>query len=141
MGLILGGKISTYLGGYQGPNAIKFCVICSVLAFGVSISIPYSDSTFLVVICFWFWLFFGAAMMPTLMGLMLCSLEKSQRSLGNALAQFFYCLLGYIPSPVLYGLVVSLDPNKPSRSGMKLVVFWAIQGVFLLGFALFSEIK
>ena len=80
-------------------------------------------------------------MMPTLMGLMLCSLDKSQRSLGNALAQFFYCLLGYIPSPVLYGLVVSMDSNKPSRSGMKLIVFWAVQGLFLLGFAYVTEIK
>ncbi len=71
MGLILGGKISNALGGYSGPYAITFCLISTILAFIVSLPIPYTDSTLLVVICFWFWLFFGASMMPTLMGLML----------------------------------------------------------------------
>lgn len=86
LGLVLGGKISSALGGYQGPNAITFCLICSVLAFVISLPIPYTNSTGLIVICFWFWLFFGASMMPTLMGLMLQSLDKTQRGLGNALA-------------------------------------------------------
>lgn len=71
LGLVLGGKASSALGGYTGPFAITFCLICTILAFLVSIPIPYTDSSGLIVVCFWFWLFFGASMMPTLMGLML----------------------------------------------------------------------
>ncbi len=71
LGLILGGKVSTALGGYTGPYAISFCFTSSILAFLISLPIPYTESTSLIVACFWFWLFFGASMMPTLMGLML----------------------------------------------------------------------
>ena len=64
--------------------------------------------------CFWFLLFFGAAIMPTLTGLMISSIPKNIRTFGNALAQFAFNLLGYLPSPFLYGYLNSLDKNKPS---------------------------
>lgn len=43
LGLIVGGKLSEKLGGYQGPYAIKFCLVNSLLASAFSIPIPFID--------------------------------------------------------------------------------------------------
>ena len=44
------------------------------------------ETKFYVIVCFWFMLFFGASMLPTLVGLMISSIPKNIRNLGNAFA-------------------------------------------------------
>jgi len=51
-------------------------------------------------------------MLPTLTGLMISSIPQKLRNLGNSIAQFTFNLIGYIPAPVAYSYVNSLDKSK-----------------------------
>lgn len=44
--------------------------------------------------------------MPNLTGILLNSVPQGERAVANSVANFFYNLLGYLPSPFLYGLAV-----------------------------------
>lgn len=138
-GLLIGGKFSEYLGGYTGPYALTFSLISSLIATLCSLPIPFLDNYKITLVLFWLELFFGAAMQPTLIGLMISSVPQKVRSLGNAVAQFSFNLLGYLPSPILYGWVTSLDPHKPSRWGMILTSFWSLWGLIFLFYAFFKQ--
>jgi MFS family permease len=112
LGLFIGGKIIDHLGGYTSKHAILYCLINSTIASMIGMPIPFLDNQTIVVILFWFLLFFGGSILPTLIGLMITSIPSETRNLGNAFAQFMFNLLGYFPSPILYGLVNSLDSCK-----------------------------
>lgn len=71
LGLYIGGKICQSIGGYDGPNSAKYCLILSILTCFVSIPIPYINSSQIIVISSWLWLFLGGALLPTLAGMML----------------------------------------------------------------------
>lgn len=111
-GLILGGKVSEMMGGYTGKHAVMFCLINSILASVFGFPIPFISSAYLCAVLIWIELFFGAAMLPTLTGLMISSIPQKTRNLGNSIAQFTFNLLGYIPAPVAYSYINSLDPSK-----------------------------
>lgn len=115
LGLLLGGYISDRIGGYTGQHALLFCLIAAVFGSLVGLPIPFLDSYFAVTFILWLMMFFGSGTLPTLTGLMISSLTKEHRSLGNALAQFVFNLLGYIPAPFIYGYLTSRDPSKLSR--------------------------
>ena len=138
-GMLLGGVVSERIGGYAGPNALPFCLICACLAAILGLPIPSSNSYLLVTGLVWVQLFFGAAALPTLTGLMISSLAKEVRPLGNAVAQVAFNLLGYIPAPLLYGWVTGSDPDPFSRRGMRLTVAWAFLPVAFLGFGLYKQ--
>ena len=111
-GLILGGKVSEMIGGYTGKHAILFCLVNSILASIFGFPIPFISSPNVCGVLIWIELFFGAAMLPTLTGLMISSIPQKTRNLGNSIAQFTFNLLGYIPAPVTYSYLNHLDPSK-----------------------------
>ena len=60
---------------------------------------------------------------------MISSIPKYLRAFGNSNAQLISNLLGYFPSPFLYGLVCNLTGGEESRGGMILLMFWSVWGV------------
>lgn len=60
---------------------------------------------------------------------MISSIPKYLRSFGNSNAQLVSNLLGYFPSPFLYGLLCNLTGGEESRAGMILLMFWSVWGV------------
>lgn len=136
-GLIIGSYISEKIGGYESPNALLFCLIVSVLGGLAGIPLPLVNSYWAATFFLWLQFFFGSAIMPTLIGLMISSVGKQNASLGNALAQFTFNLLGYIPAPLCYGWIVA--GRDKSRSGMGLVAVWGMYPVILLGYGYYKK--
>lgn len=64
--------------------------------------------------------------------MMISSIPKYLRAFGNSNAQLVSNLLGYFPSPFVYGLVCNLTGGEESRGGMILLMFWSIWGVLAL---------
>ena len=91
--------------------------------------------------------------MPNLTGILLNSVPLKERAIANSVANFFYNLLGYLPAPFLYGLVVQLTPEyngttdskgnliNVSRGGMIVLMYASIIGVVGLGLALILRRK
>ena len=60
---------------------------------------------------------------------MISSVPRKYRAFGNSTAQIFLNLLGFLPSPFLYGLICELTGGRDSRWGMVLIMFWSIAGL------------
>ncbi len=74
LGLLIGGYISSKIGGYTGKHAILFVLINSILATIVGIPIPFIKNKLVIMVLFWLMLFFGGSMLPTSTGLMISSI-------------------------------------------------------------------
>ena len=135
LGVVVGGKISEKLGGYTGKNALLFCFICSILASLLAFPIPYINRFEVVSVLLWLEFFVGGAILPTLTGLMISSIQKNMRNIGNSVAQFVQNLIGYIPAPILYGLVNDFTGGDDSRWGMVMLMSWSLFAVIALGVA------
>lgn len=106
LGVVVGGNITTALGGYNSPKSLRLMCLISFFAIGSSIPVPFLDNFTLVVILVWCLLFAGGFILPTITGIMLNQVEKDQKTTANSIANFSYNMLGYLPSPFIYGLIV-----------------------------------
>lgn len=70
---------------------------------------------------------------------MISSVPRKLRAFGNSTAQIFLNLLGFLPSPFLYGLVCGLTGGRNSRWGMVLIMFWSIFGLATVGYAFLHD--
>jgi hypothetical protein len=135
LGVLLGGLFIQYLGGYTNKNALDACFKITILALFSGIFLPLFDITFVFVFFMWLLLFFGGSVTPGLTGIMIASIPDNVKEIGNSLTQFFYNLIGYLPSPFLYGLVCRYTGGSKSRWGLCVLLLWACFGVICIYFA------
>ena len=105
LGVVVGGNVTAALGGYNSPKSLKLMCLVSFFAIGSSIPVAFLDNFSLVVILVWCLLFAGGFILPTITGIMLNQVEKDQKTTANSVANFSYNMLGYLPSPFIYGLI------------------------------------
>lgn len=107
-GVIVGGILTTYCGGYNEPKGQLLQCICAILTILSAIPVPfcYCYKTFCVFI--WLTLFFGGFILPPLTGIMLNTVAEEDKGSAMSLANLSYNLLGYLPAPTFYGLVSNL---------------------------------
>lgn len=129
LGVILGGLILDKLGGYTGKHAVDFILVSGLMSSISGIPVPFLDSFPGCIFCLWFQMFFGGAIMPAVTGVMISSVPKSMRAVGNSIAQLVGNLLGFGPAPFLYGFVINITGGDTSRFGMALMSLWGFQGV------------
>jgi len=141
LGVMIGGHVSTSLGGYTGKHALQYCLVVAILGTVVAMPIPYFDSLWIIIPLLWLLFFFGGALLPTLTGVMISSIKLKARSIGSSIAQFMQNLLGYLPAPILYGLVVQESGGKSSRWGMVVLMSWSLLGVAFLSAAVGLQIR
>jgi len=128
-GVIVGGIITDKRGGYTSKEAHDFVIFFGVLSALSGLPIPFLDNFYLVCGFLWLELFFGGGIMPAITGIMISSVPKNMRAMGNSVAQLFSNALGYFPSPFVYGFVIDRTGGSESRWGMILLAAWAFWGV------------
>ena len=132
LGIAYGGYAIQMVGGFTSIHAIDKCLIFAIIAavFGVLSTFIFSFFPFVVLI--WLLLFFGAAIMPGLTGIMLNSLGDYSKEIANSVTHLCNNLLGYLPSPLLYGLVCSYTGGVHSTWGLKFLMLFSIIGVIMM---------
>ena len=80
-------------------------------------------------------------MLPIMVGVMLNTVEPKLRPSANSIANFSYNLLGYLPSPAVYGYVCEKTGGKESREGMKVLMMGSVVASFLMFLALLTDTK
>ena len=93
LGVVVGGTITTKLGGYTTFKAIKFTGISAALCVCSALPIPFVNNFPLFAILLWFLLFFGGAILPAMTGIMINTVSIEQKTTANSLANLFYNLL------------------------------------------------
>lgn len=76
-----------------------------------------------------------------MIGCIINCLAVEHRAKANAIAQFCYNLLGYLPSPYVYGKVCELTGGKESRWGLVVTVFASVPAFLLVLAAYFVTAK
>ena len=132
LGVLSGGLFIQYLGGYTNKKALDACFKISIVAAGCGIFLPLFDIPVFFVTFMWLLLFFGGSITPGLTGIMIASIPENSKEIGNSVTQLFYNLIGYLPSPFIYGLVCKYTGGSKSRWGLGVLILWGIFGVISL---------
>lgn len=111
-GCIFGGVFTAFMGGMHTRESKVVTLVFGWLCVPVVIPIPFVDSFTLFGILIWLLLFLGAAILPSQYGLMVASVPRELRTAGNSFAQFCFNLFGYLPGPLMYGLIAQFTDKK-----------------------------
>lgn len=126
LGTIVGGSISSCLGGYQAKKSVlqtlAFTYCC--LIFAIPIPLISNFPAFLVLL--WFLLFFGGSILPSLAGVLLSCVGKQEKVIAQSFAMLIYNLLGYLPSPIIYGIVSDSGGGGNGRYAMGALLYSAL---------------
>lgn len=134
LGCIIGGGLTHMFGGYNHPNAIKLILYVGSVGTIVSLPIPFVDHTPTFLTLFWLSLFSGGFIMPGMTGIMINSAPKRHKPLANSIAYVSYNLLGYVPGPLVYGVLTHFNGPK-SKIGMFVLIYSLILCVVFVWFA------
>lgn len=134
LGCIVGGGLTHVLGGYNHPNAIKLILYVGFAGTVVSLPIPFVDHTPTFLALFWLSLFSGGFIMPGMTGIMINSAPRKHKALANSIAYVSYNLLGYVPGPLVYGVLTHFN-GPESKVGMFVLIYSLILCMALVWFA------
>ena len=132
-GVLIGGYLIEKLGGYTNNNkTLQILLKSSIISFCCGILLPLINNFWLFLILIWFTIFFGASLMPGLTGVLLNSMDDNMKEEGNSITLFCYNLLGYFPSPFLYGIICDFTGGNNSRWGLAFLMSFSIVGMYSL---------
>ena len=77
LGVVVGGNVTTALGGYKSKKSLIITMIISVFCLCSAAPIPFVNNFVLVVVLLWFLLFFGGSILPCMTGIMLNTVYDS----------------------------------------------------------------
>merc|ERR1712086_921242 len=92
-GVIVGGNVTTYLGGYNSKHALYLSMLVSTLCVLSAAPIPFISNFPVFVALLWFLLFFGGAILPCMTGIMLNTVNKQLKTTANSIANLSYNLI------------------------------------------------
>ena len=108
------------------------CWACAL----VIIPIPFFADFLHFGLFIWVLLFLGASMMPSLTGLMLNSVESHLRGSANSFSQFWFNGMGWLPAPILYGLISTIvqkdKMNKHSHIPLTVTLYLGLIPMLLI---------
>jgi hypothetical protein len=118
IGVVTGGYIVTKIGGYTNPKALNISILFITVG-GIAGMIACFVDNFLLCVFLWWMLFFaGGFTLPVLVGILLNLVPSSMKTLANSVANLMYNLIGYFPSPFIYGIVYEATGGEKSRWGL-----------------------
>lgn len=134
LGCVIGGGLTHMFGGYNHPNAIKLILYVGFVGMVVSLPIPFVDHTPTFLTLFWLSLFSGGFIMPGMTGVMINSAPRKHKALANSIAYVSYNLLGYVPGPLVYGVLTHFN-GPESKIGMFVLIYSLILCILFVWFA------
>jgi MFS family permease len=111
VGSIMGGIITTKLGGYTTRGAFIQVLIVYMILLAASLPISFVYNEYLFGVCLWFIVFVFGYTEPILMGIMLNMVSPPERSTAISVTTFFMMSFGLLPAPYAYGAIYeNTDP-------------------------------
>ena len=115
LGVLTGGCVADYYGGYKGKNirtAVRICVVFGVLAFCVSMPSCFVRSVVGEIVLLWLLLFFGGCILPAATGITVNSMPKEYQSASSSVSQLAFNFGGFFLSPVLSAAIMDQFDNE-----------------------------
>lgn len=134
-GVIIGGNITSYLGGYNSKASLITTNMVAILCLLSAAPIAFIDNFPFFAGLLWFLLFFGGSILPCMTGIMLNTVDKHFKTTANSIANLIYNLVGYLPAPTVYGLIYDAGKGGNAREAMATLMFIPILCVVLFAMA------
>ena len=115
LGVLTGGYVADYYGGYKGKNirtAVRICVVFGLLAFVVAVPAGFVRYVVGEIVLLWMLLFFGGCVLPAATGITVNSMPKEYQSSSSAVSQLAFNLGGFFLSPVLSATIMDQFDNE-----------------------------
>ena len=141
LGVVVGGNVTAYVGGYNSKTALWLTNIVSLLCLASAAPIAFINSFPLFIALLWLLLFFGGSILPCMTGIMLNTVEDRYKTTAMAVANLIYNLCGYLPAPMVYGFIYQLGDGNNAREAMAVLMFTPILCVTFFGLASFIIVK
>lgn len=139
LGIVGGGLIVQKSGGYESKHSILYCFVFSCIAGGLAILslTPVMDSVIGFGIVLWLFLFFGGALIPNMVGILLDSLtSRTLKGAGNSLNLIINATIGYLPGPYIYGVMYESMKDTHPKLPFSLSLLFSWVGVLFILFAM-----
>lgn len=138
LGVILGGIVISYVGGYESRHSIVLCLCFAVLSFLFTIPAPLVNTLFSFTVFLWMILFFGGAIIAPINGIIISSFPKEYAGSANSISYFFCHLIGKLPAPYIYG---AIKTHYSGRIAMMVSMWISILAVIFLVIATILRYK
>lgn len=136
-GCILAGIITQRVGGYDSFNANYVIFVAAVFGSTSSLLVPHLDNFWVLAGVIWVVLFCGGALVPVITGMILSSVNEGLRSFANSNTTTYVNLFGYLPAPIIYGYLTTVDP----RLGMNCLMMCPAIGFIFMCFSMYFSYK
>ena len=144
LGIVGGGILVQKGGGYESKHSILYCLVFSCIAGGLSILTltPVMDSVIGFGVVLWLFLFFGGALIPNMVGILLDSLtSRTLKGAGNSLNLIINASIGYLPGPYVYGIMFESLKDTNPKLPFCLTLLFSWLGVVFIVFAMIFRYK
>lgn len=112
VGALAGGIITTkFLGSYTNKRSIVMCFLMLVVLSGACMPLSYVDNEYLFIGCVWLIMFCNGFIEPIFTGILLNSVSSEEAATASSVLIFMQMILGFLPAPYVYGLLVDEFPN------------------------------
>lgn len=128
VGSILGGVLTTRLGGYTTKPAFVLVLGVYLLLLVASLPISFVNSIYLFGSCLWLVVFVFGFTEPILTGIMLNMVSPPERSTAISVTIFLQMIFGLLPAPYVYGLIYSATKETHPRYALRFISFTTILG-------------
>jgi MFS family permease len=105
VGSIMGGIITTKLGGYKTRGAFIQVLIIYMILMAACLPTSFVKEYYVFGICLWFIVFVFGYTEPILIGIMLNMVSPPERSTAISVTMFIMMSFGLLPAPYVYGAV------------------------------------
>ena len=132
LGLFIGGFLGSLTGGYEKRKSVLLIFFLQLIASVIGTFIIFCNSikSFNLIMCFFF--LFNSAVIPVNTGLILWSMPKELKGLGNGINSLITTFLGKFPSPYIYGVIQQNFSYINNKIGMIFLMSIAYIGDFCL---------
>ncbi|KNC86718.1 hypothetical protein SARC_01138 [Sphaeroforma arctica JP610] len=130
LGVLCGGWLTDRIGGYRGlkgvRDAARLASMFAILAVVCAVPCIFATTIHMIIALIWGLLFFGGAILPPAVGIIISCVPRETRSFSSAGSNLFYNWLGYFAGPTLSGIVS--DYYGGVQWGMWLILLWSVWG-------------
>ena len=112
------------LGGYEGKHTFGASLLVCWFGCLIGLPFPFINNFSLAIAVIWISIMFGSIVQSSFTGIVMTLVTAEQRPQAYAMVALCYNLIGYMPAPYLYGLVLEAAPvPEKSKYGM-ILTFW-----------------
>lgn len=135
VGALSGGVITTkWLGSYTNKRSIFMCLVMLVILSAACLPMSFIYHPIAFTGCVWVVMFCHGFIEPIFTGILINSVAPEERPTASSVLIFLEMILGFLPAPYVYGLLVDNIPVMEedvnvSPWGMRGVTFYSIFGV------------